>query len=214
MAGAISGGYFYSEVRDYPSKLNFEIPEPQKIIEKQIIEKEYIPQTTQEQKIIKVVKEVSPAVVSIIITKDLPVFEEYYVNPFKEFEEFFGPLPFGPSIPQYRQKGTEKREIGGGTGFIISEDGMILTNKHVVLEKEADYTVLTNEGKKFPAKVLARHPNQDLAVIKIEQEKDLGSVLLGFFSWGSGDSIATQAATIKSFPVSPSLAHSMSMGLK
>ena len=162
LAGAISGGYFYSEIQDYFSKLDFAVLQPEKIIEKQIIEKEYIPQTSQEEKIIKAVDKVSPSVVSIIITKDLPV-----------FEEFFGPPPFESLIPQRRQKGTEKKEIGGGTGFIISEDGMILTNKHVVLEKEADYTVLTNDGKKFPAKILAQDPIRDLAVIKIEQEKQV-----------------------------------------
>jgi S1-C subfamily serine protease len=160
LAGIVSGSYFYLEVKDYLSKLNIELPEAQTIIEK-----EYIPQTTQEETIIEVVKEVSPAVVSIVITKDIPIFEEYYVSP---FEEFFGP-EF--KIPQYRQKGTEKREIGGGTGFIVSKDGMILTNKHVVLDEEADYTVFTNDGKSFPAKVLARDPFQDLAIIKIDQEK-------------------------------------------
>ncbi|MFQ6049903.1 MAG: S1C family serine protease [Candidatus Paceibacterales bacterium] len=155
LAGSISSRYLYSEVRDYLSKLNIKIPEPQ-IIEKEI----YLPQTSQEEAIIKVVNEVSPAVVSIIITKDLPVLEEYYISPFEPFYEF--------KIPQYRQKGVEKKEIGGGTGLIISEDGMILTNKHVVLDEEADYTVLTLDGKKFPAKVLARDPAQDLAILKIE----------------------------------------------
>jgi S1-C subfamily serine protease len=43
-----------------------------------------------------------------------------------------------------------------------------LTNKHVVLDESADYTVLTNDGKKYPAKVLAKDPVQDLAIIKIE----------------------------------------------
>jgi serine protease Do len=162
LAGTLSGGYFYLKIGDYLSKLNIEIPEVQKIIEK-----EYIPQTTQEEAIIRAVEEVSPAVVSIIITKDLPVFEEYYINP---FGEFFG-LEF--QIPQYRLKGVEKQEIGGGTGFIVSEDGMILTNKHVVLDEEADYTVFTNDGKSYPAKVLARDPIQDLAIIKIDQEKIL-----------------------------------------
>jgi len=100
----------------------------------------------------------------------VPIIEEYYYNPFKEFEQFFG-QPFEFQIPQYRQKGTEKKEIGGGTGFIISKDGMILTNKHVVLDKEAEYTVFTNDGKSYPAKVLARDPLQDLAIIKIEREK-------------------------------------------
>jgi len=164
LSGAISGSYFYSEVNNYLSKLNIELPNPS------TTQKEYLPQTSQEEAIIKVVNENSPAVVSIVITKDVPIIEEYYYNPFQEFEQFFG-QPFEFQIPQYRQKGTEKKEVGGGTGFIISEDGMILTNRHVVLDTAADYTVLTNDGRKFPAKVLARDPVQDLAVIKIEQEK-------------------------------------------
>jgi len=170
VSGTISGNYFYSEIRDYFGKLNIQLPEL-KINEKEKpVEKEpiYLPQTSQEEATIKVVKEVSPAVVSIIITKDLPVFEEYYVSP---FEEFFGQPFFEFKIPQYKQKGTQKQEIGGGTGFIISEDGMILTNGHVVSDKEADYTVLTNDGKKYPAKVLARDSIRDLAVMKIEGEK-------------------------------------------
>ena len=48
---------------------------------------------------------------------------------------------------------------------------MVLTNKHVVLDEEADYTVLTNDGRRFPAKVLARDPVQDLSLLKIEEEK-------------------------------------------
>jgi S1-C subfamily serine protease len=167
LAGAISSSYFLG-LRGYLSKLNVKLPEPK--TNEKIIEREYLPQTSQEEAIIKVFNEVSPAVVSIVITKDVPIIEEYYYNPFQEFEEFFG-QPFEFKIPQYRQKGTEKKEVGGGTGFIISEDGLILTNKHVVLDEKADYTVLTNDGRKFPARVLARDPVQDLAIIKIEQEK-------------------------------------------
>ena len=131
----------------------------------------YIPQTSQEKAIIDVVKKVSPSVVSIIITKDLSVFEEYYIDPFKEFEQFFDEPFFEFNVPQYREEGTEEQEIGGGTGFIISEDGMILTNRHVVRDEEADYTILTNDGKIFPALVLARDPIQDLAVLKIDMDK-------------------------------------------
>ena len=128
---------------------------------------------SQEQAVIRAVKKISPAVVSIIISKNLPVFEKEYVNPFPdfpEFKEFFGP---GLEIPQYKQKGTKKQEIGGGSGFIISPDGMILTNKHVVADKDAEYTVLTNDGKRYPAKVLARDPVQDLAIVKIETKKSI-----------------------------------------
>lgn len=128
---------------------------------------DYCPQTNQEEAVIEVVKKSSPAVVSVIITKDIPKLELYYEEPFKGFEEFFG-FPFEFKIPQWRQGGTEKQEIGGGTAFFVSEDGMLITNAHVVSDKEAEYTVLTNDGKKYPAKVLARDNLRDLAFLKIE----------------------------------------------
>lgn len=139
----------------------------------------YLPQTDQEQAIIDTVHKASESVVSVIVTKDLPILEQYYVNPFKEFEEFFGPTPFEFQIPRYRQKGTERREIGGGTGFIVSADGMILTNAHVVSDKEADYTVLTNRGQRYPAKVLARDTLRDLAIIKVENSESFPTLNLG-----------------------------------
>ncbi len=125
---------------------------------------------------ISAVKRVSPAVVSIIVTKDLPVLERYYVNPFEGFGNDFFNQFFG--MPQYREKGTEKREVGGGTGFVISSDGLILTNRHVVQDEKAEYTVLTNDEKKYQAAVLARDPVLDLAVLKIEKN-GLSAAVLG-----------------------------------
>ena len=166
LAGAVSGSYFYWEIKDFFGRLNIEITSPSKNEEEQLL------YTFQEQAIVNVVKKVSLAVVSIVITKDLPVYEKYYTSPFEEF--FFEPF-FDFKVPQYRQKGTEKQEIGGGTGFIVSEDGMILTNKHVVLDDEADYTVVVSDGRQFPAKVLAKDPLQDIAILKIDQEKIITS---------------------------------------
>jgi len=186
LAGAAAGGIFYFQIKDYLKKSNISSP----IIGENAISG-YIPQTLQEQAVINAVKKVSPAVVSIIISKDMPVYEEYYENPLKEYEEFFGPMPEF-RIPKYRQKGSQKKEIGGGTGFIVSQDGLVLTNKHVILDEDADYTVLTNDGRKFSAKVLAKDPVQDLAIIKIEQEKTTdgqgGIVLKPFSTVTLGDS--------------------------
>ena len=143
----------------------------------QVIEK-YIPQTTQEQMIVDIVKKYQDAVVSVIASKDLPVLEQYYANPFEGFGfpgDLFGQ---GFQIPQYRQKGTEKQEVSSGTGFIVSPDGLVLTNKHVVSEEGAEFTVLMNNGDKYPAKVLAVDPVQDIAVLKIEK-KNLAAVALG-----------------------------------
>lgn len=127
----------------------------------------------QEEKVISAVKNASPAVVSIIISKNLPLYEECYVNP-------FGDLFPGFQILQMCQKGTKLQEIGGGSGFIISKEGLILTNKHVVSDREAKYTVLMNDGKKYSAKVLTLDPSQDLAIIKIENDTNsLPMLLLG-----------------------------------
>jgi serine protease Do len=137
------------------------------IIEKNtLVKNNYIPQTTEEEKVISAVQETSRAVVSIVITKDIPILEKYYVDPFGG--SFWGGELL---IPQYREKGTEKQKIGGGTGFIISKDGMILTNKHVLSEENAEYTVFLNDGQSYPIEILAKDPFYDLAVIKIKTEE-------------------------------------------
>ena len=120
---------------------------------------------------VRIIKEISSAVVSIIATKDVPVVEQYYINPFDDesFKNFRGLFP-DIQIPQYRQKGTEKRQVSGGTGFFVSKDGLILTNKHVVEDAEAQYSVIMNNGKTFEVKVLARDPLQDIAILKAEGE--------------------------------------------
>lgn len=138
-------------------------------------------QVREESAVTSAVEKVSPAVVSIIVTKDLPKLEQYYYNPFGNdpfFDQFFGGNDSQFLVPGTRQNGTEKQEVGGGTGFIISSDGMIVTNKHVVTDEQAEYTVLMNNEKKYPAKVLARDPVSDLAILKIEM-KDLPTVELG-----------------------------------
>lgn len=127
---------------------------------------------TQEDLIVKLVSETSPAVASIIATKDLPVIEQYFVNPFENdelFKRFFGEgLSPDFKIPQYRQKGVEPQQVSSGTGFFVSADGLLLTNRHVVEDKEASYSVVMNDGRKFEAKVLARDPFYDIAILKVE----------------------------------------------
>ena len=124
----------------------------------------------QDELVVKVVENASPAVVSVVATKDVSVVEKFYTDPFSTdpfFKQFFGDSS-GFQVPQYRQKGTEKREVSAGTGFFVSSDGLIVTNKHVVADLEAEYVVLMNDSRKLPARVLARDPLQDLAVLKVE----------------------------------------------
>ena len=118
--------------------------------------------------VIDVVEKVSPSVVSIVISKDVPNIQGGGSG---GFFDPFSQDPFGNNngngSPQTDQ-GTQKQTIGGGSGFFITSDGYILTNRHVVEDQQADYTVVTNDGKEYVAKVLARDPIRDVAVIKID----------------------------------------------
>ena len=129
-----------------------------------------------ESQIVDVVEKANPAIVSIVVTKDVPIIEEYYENfdPFGNdfFNRFFGGNDFGFRIPKYKEKGTEKKEVGGGSGFFVSSDGLIVTNRHVVNDKNAEYTVLTDDGEKYNTKILARDSTFDIAVLKVEKTKD------------------------------------------
>lgn len=107
---------------------------------------------------VDVVKESSPAVVSIVISKDYS--KIYNAQPSSPFDNIFG-FPT-TQIPEGKQ------EIGGGSGFIVSADGLIVTNKHVVDDDQAEYTVVMNDGQKYDAKVVAKDPTNDVAIVKIE----------------------------------------------
>lgn len=136
---------------------------------------------TQEDLIVGVVKNVSSAVVSVVASKDIPIIEQYYIDPFagdELFKQFFGEGGSGFQVPQYRQNGTEKVQVSSGTGFFVSADGMIVTNKHVVEDTAAEYSIIMNDGRKMPAKILARDPLQDVAILKVEGN-NFNSIPLG-----------------------------------
>lgn len=108
--------------------------------------------------IVKIAKKVCPAVITIIASRDLPKIEEFYFMPVRG-EKI--------ALPK-KMKGLEKTKIGGGSGFIVSEDGYILTCNHVVEDSEADYTVIVDPDHKYGAQVLARDPLIDMAILKID----------------------------------------------
>jgi serine protease Do len=102
-------------------------------------------------------KPVLPAVVSITSSRIVKVPQSPFFNdPF--FQQFFGgQVPHGPE---------EQRERGLGSGVIISPDGYILTNNHVV-DKGTDIKVTLPDKRQFPAKVIGTDPKTDVAVVKI-----------------------------------------------
>ena len=133
---------------------------PNQTIEKQTI-------VYEESVITKVVEETLLSVVTIGISTTTTIGSTFQINPFN---------PFGPitQIP-----GTQKKvEQNIGSGFIISADGLIITNKHVVSDTEATYQVLTNDKKKYQVEKIYRDPLNDLAILKISSTT-LKSLKLG-----------------------------------
>jgi serine protease Do len=114
------------------------------------------------------VNKVLSSTVNIVISKDL---SKYYnqTGSLYPFEYFYD---YGNG------QGPKKTEIGGGSGFIISSDGLILTNRHVVSDATADYTVILSDGKKYDAKILSTDAFLDIAFLKIEA-KNLPIVTIG-----------------------------------
>ena len=161
-------GYFAKEYMKDAQIQSIEGENGAKVATERIIEKQSI--FSQETFVIDAVKKTNPGVVSIIISQQVPKYEAY-IDPNQNnnpFGDMFPGFNFNFNIPQYRQNGTERKEIGGGSGFFVSADGLIVTNKHVIDQKSAEYTVFTNNGKKHDAKVVARDPVLDIALIKIE----------------------------------------------
>lgn len=120
---------------------------------------------SQDQLLTQAVAKVTPAVVSIVISKDVPQLDVTYENPFSN-DPLFQNL--GIQVPVYHQKGTTKQKVGGGTGFIITKNGYIITNRHVVEDTSASYTALLSDGRQLPVTVVYKDAKQDVAIVKIE----------------------------------------------
>jgi serine protease Do len=104
-----------------------------------------------------ILKPALPAVVSIMSSRLVKVPQNPFFNdPF--FQQFFGGQ--FPRAPQ------QQRERGLGSGVIVSQDGYILTNNHVV-EKATEIRVVLPDKRSFPGKVVGTDPKTDVAVVKI-----------------------------------------------
>lgn len=120
----------------------------------------------EESIVTKVVENATPSVVTVSISKIKSV-----VDPLTFLNQYFGNENFGVGT-------TQKIEQDIGTGFIISSDGLIVTNKHVVADTEANYKVVVGKDEILEVKNIYRDPLNDLAILKVEKT-GLNSVTLG-----------------------------------
>jgi serine protease Do len=119
--------------------------------------------------IVEAAERVGPSVVTLSVVQTRVV----QTSPVPFGSDFFEPF-FRDMIPQYRYR---EQIPSMGSGFIISKDGYVLTNEHVV-QGASKITVILPDGRNFGGKLVGAHPQYDLAVVKIEG-KNLPAAPLG-----------------------------------
>lgn len=125
-------------------------------INKKIFQTEKQTVVYEESVITKVIEDSIPSVVTVGINTIISQDDSFRINPFNPFSPF-------ERIPGR----TQKIEKNIGSGFIISSDGLIITNKHVVSDTDAKYEILTHNNKKYEVIKIYRDPLNDLAILKI-----------------------------------------------
>ncbi|MCL7488154.1 MAG: DegQ family serine endoprotease [Desulfobulbaceae bacterium] len=133
-----------------------------------------------------VVKKAGPAVVHVRVEKSVKQ-RGFQQNPFDFFNDPFFERFFGPQFrhPREEQQPREFKQRGAGSGFIISKEGHILTNNHVVGEADT-ITVRLDDEREFKAEVIGTDPQSDVALIKIE-DKNLDN--LPYLPLGDSDKL-------------------------
>ncbi|MEK7605843.1 MAG: trypsin-like peptidase domain-containing protein [Patescibacteria group bacterium] len=122
---------------------------------------------SEESVVIAVSKDVAPSVVTIAGKFSQSPETSNQVNPF-----FFFGLPFQEEQPS---RPGEPQNIG--SGFIVTKDGLIVTNKHVVNDTSLKYSVTTNNGKTYSVQKIYRDPLNDIAIIQINPSDNAGNTL-------------------------------------
>lgn len=136
---------------------------PQVFQKKLPFESEKVKIVSEESITIDIVKKVAPSVVTIAEQVPQSSSTPFDFGPFSFFNQ---PKEASPNEPE-----------NIGSGFVISEDGMIVTNKHVVADTEGKYFVITNNDKKYTVQKIYRDPLNDVAILQIDPAENSGDKL-------------------------------------
>lgn len=166
VGGLVSSGFFGLNWQSLEKNLNLKLPQLENRIDLPQID-ESVRVVTEESTVITAVEKVSPAVVTIGIKTTARVGGLFEIDPFD---------PFSP----FRQQPGQTRELEQdiGSGFVVNPDGLIVTNKHVVGQIDAQYHVITKDDKTFEVDKIYRDPVNDLAILKINA-RNLPTIEMG-----------------------------------
>ncbi len=142
-----------------------------------------LPTTINQEDFVRAAEETVNGVVSVksYATPRQQQYSRRGAGPFDDplFEYFFGGDPYGSRRRQQEpEQAPEQRQLGLGSGVIISKDGLIVTNNHVIDGAER-LEVTLNDNRNFTATVVGADPVTDLALIKIEAPEDLHVIPMG-----------------------------------
>lgn len=129
-------------------------------------DKAIVSMAEEEAATISVVERLAPSVVSIVVKKKIGDLDQS--DSFLFFDDLFLVPQEEESTEPKKEDGDEYIEIGGGTGFFVSIDGLLVTNKHVIQEEDAIFVVVTDDGSEYDAILIATDPIFDIAVLKVE----------------------------------------------
>lgn len=111
----------------------------------------------EESQLISAYDRVSPAVISIIALQDLNAY----------YNQYWGPLDYYYNYDENESSDENMQEVGGGTAFIISKDGMAVTNRHVIEDETLEYVAYMNDGTEFDVQILDVDDSNDLAILQL-----------------------------------------------
>lgn len=121
---------------------------------------------TEESVVINAVKNVGPSVVTVAETVNQTQNQQFNFGPFSIF-----------GIPQQQAPSTPAQPQNIGSGFVITSDGLLITNKHVVSDTGAKYQIITSGDKKYDAQKIYRDPLNDIAILQIDPNQNPGEKL-------------------------------------
>jgi serine protease Do len=154
------------------------------------------------QAFVDVAKESTPTVVTVFTERVMKVPQGWAGSPFEDFfSEFFGsPRRGQPEEREYRQTGL-------GSGVVVSADGYIITNNHVIREADSVFVRFSDE-RTLAARLIGSDPKTDIAVLKVEAKE------LPAMPFGNSDELEVGEWVLAiGSPLSPNLAHTVTQGI-